>query len=247
MRPVLLLCLVATACLADDVLKNASVRLGPITNLDCTSDGGLTCGRTASTGTGDLRCSLASSTEQGCVSTAAQAFSGTKTFAGVRATSYGGVDGGVYAKLSTGASLTPVGFYTAYSPPLDDTRDPTRPVAFIAFTNGLAGSIQLRGFSGLPVVQGVNDGGLQPDGGLFPGYLVQLSATDDAGARIVCSARGVCDWTTGTFFHWVVDTTCGLDGGGRVNTGGTLFIAIDDTECLAAPGLNLEVDYTGLP
>lgn len=235
----------ATACLADDVLKNAGVRLGLVTNLDCTADGGLTCSRTLSTGTGNLRCSLASSTEQGCVSTVAQAFSGTKTFAGVRASSYGGADGGVYAKLSNGASLTPVGFVTAYSPSLDSTRDPTRFVAWFAL-GGLVSPIQVRGLFGLPVERGANDGGLQPDGG-NQAYLVTLTGIDDAGTRTVCSAAAECDFNTGTFFHMVNDTSCGLDGGGRVNSGGTLVISIDDTQCLVAPGLNLEVDYTGLP
>lgn len=89
-----LLVIVAPACFAQSLLKNAGARLGPVTSLDCAADGGLTCARTATTGTGRLYCSAASATETGCVTTGTQTFSGVKDF---KALSDGGVALSVYS------------------------------------------------------------------------------------------------------------------------------------------------------
>lgn len=137
--PLLALCLIAAGALADTVLKNASGRLGPVINLDCTSDGGLTCGRTASTGTGDLRCSSASVTEIGCVIPGTQSFKGDKTVQGaVNAQSFGGADGGpvlgaAFGALDGGGFPAPLGYVSGAS------GAGTAFASFPACTNALTG------------------------------------------------------------------------------------------------------------
>lgn len=116
MRTHLLLLCVSTACLADPVLKNAGVRLGSVTTLDCGADAGISCTRASGTATGRLACSSASGTELGCVTPDAQTLGGVKTFAGVAVHMKGtlNVDGGVY---TPGRVEADGGFraYSAYS------------------------------------------------------------------------------------------------------------------------------------
>jgi hypothetical protein len=74
--------LVASVAVADVIMKNAGNVAGPVTVIDCTSDGGVVCSRTASKGQGNVACASASTTEKGCLTPAAQSLAGDKTWTG---------------------------------------------------------------------------------------------------------------------------------------------------------------------
>lgn len=72
---------VSSYCLADINLKAAGTSKGPVSSIDCTTDGGITCGRTTSTSTAQLYCAPASSNSPGCIFPVAQTMGiGAKTF-----------------------------------------------------------------------------------------------------------------------------------------------------------------------
>jgi hypothetical protein len=73
--------LVGAVALADTILQNGNVVIGPIKSLDCRRDAGLTCWRDAGS-IGELQCNGATATEPGCVVPSAQTFAGTKTLTG---------------------------------------------------------------------------------------------------------------------------------------------------------------------
>jgi hypothetical protein len=77
--PFLLLPLVV---LAQVNLKNGPTRLGPVRDLVCASDGGLSCARDGGASAGILTCSPASTVETGCITPNAQSIAGDKTFLG---------------------------------------------------------------------------------------------------------------------------------------------------------------------
>lgn len=262
MRPVLLLSLIATACLADDVIKNAGVRLGPITNLDCSADAGVNCTRTGSTGTGNLRCTSATATELGCVSTTTQSFGGAKTFTGaVQAPSYGGADAGVFVKLSDGSSLIGAGAWNTYQPygmitaAAGVVPGTMGNVNGTGASKGIASKINVTGLYGSAFIDGLDtDGGAVSNDGGAKGYWLTLTATDDAGSRTICSSFQICANGVGAL-HPRSDTSCGADGGGIVNRNGYLLLqaatytaagVIALPEC-QVPAVNYVVNYTGMP
>lgn len=257
MRIALLLSLVATACFGQTVYKNGGTKLGTAVFVDCSADAGVNCTRTPATGTVNLRCSSASSTELGCVSTAAQSFAGAKTFTGaVQAPSYGGSDGGVYVKTSDGASLIGTGFFSTFWPSADyDDRDSTSRLTGVWIGNfgGLAGalpsSIQVKAFTGLHASIGTTDGGVNPvDGGdmIFNAWIL-AAPTDGGASRTVCSFESGCDYGGGSFPVVPYDTGCGLDGGGIITKDEVFFVIVTDSQCWINPAMNYTVLYTGIP
>lgn len=253
MRFSLLLSLLATACFGQTVYKNAGTKLGTAVFVDCSADAGVNCTRTAATGTVNVRCSIASATEPGCVSTSTQSFSGTKTFTAARAATYGGVDGGTYVKLEYGASLVPWGTYSSYSPPEDiATRDVINRFVGVwtgAVSIGLPGHVKIHAFTGLHTTVGTDDGGVNPvDGGamVFTASLF-VAATDGGASRNVCAFDGICNAGGGSFPIAPYDTTCGMDGGGIVDKSEMMFVIVNDVNCWLSPGVNYTVMYTGVP
>lgn len=256
---VVCLSLFAACAVADTVFKNAGARLGPVTSINCSADAGISCSRTASTGTGNLSCSSASATELGCVSTSAQTLSGQKTFTGgVRAPTFGGADGGVYVKTSDGASLVGAGVWSVHQPYGVLTQATAVVPGVFGITDGttgLASSVKITGVLGVALVDGEDtDGGpLSIDGG-SKGYWLTLSAVDDAGSRFICSSFQICNSGTG-LLHQRSDFSCGADGGGIVNRNGFIALAIaayDQSGALMTPecevpAVNYFVNYTGIP
>lgn len=265
MRKILLLSLFACVAFGDPTFKNAGTRLGPVGIVDCSADGGVSCTRTAATGTVNMRCSSASATELGCVSTSAQTLAGTKAFTGgVRTTNLGGVDGGVYAKLSDDSSLIAHGAWGVFQPygavPVGGSSSGSV-LGIMGALNGLSpgqglqSSITVAGVYGSAVTNGLNiDGGSVSTDGGSKGFWLNLLAIDDAGTRVLCTEFKVCEGGIGPF-HPVSLNDCGMDGGGRVNRGGNVFLTatyvnVDGSAMLpdcATPAVNYTVNYTGLP
>jgi hypothetical protein len=102
MRPLLALSLFASVALADVGLLNGGTVLGPVRDLDCQRDAGLTCLADAGVRVGKLRCNEATATEPGCVTPSAQSFAGNKTLA----TGYLRVVGVAHASLTACAAGT---------------------------------------------------------------------------------------------------------------------------------------------
>lgn len=115
MRFVLFLALLGSSAIAQTIYKNAGTQLGPAVFVSCQADAGVNCTRTAATGTVNLRCSSASATELGCMTTAAQTLAGNKSFTGkVTANDFGGIDAGP-ANSTTGFSSGTAGLGTAFA------------------------------------------------------------------------------------------------------------------------------------
>ncbi len=266
MRFALLLTLAASVACAQTVYKNAGSRLGTATFVDCSADAGVNCTRTPATGTVNLRCSSASSTEPGCVSTSSQTMAGTKTFTGgVRTTTLGGADGGVYAKLSDGSSLIAHGAWGVWQPygavlvggsSSGTVLGVMGALDGLTSGQGLQSSVVVAGLYGSAVVDGLNaDGGSVSRDGGSKGYWLNLIAIDDAGTRVICKDFKVCEGGIGAF-HPRSIPDCGLDGGGAVNRGGNLFLTstfldVDGVSSMLpdcyVPGVNYTVNYTGKP
>jgi hypothetical protein len=78
----LALVLVPMAVLADVGWKDSKRYIGPVRDVECGVDGGLSCERDAGTPVGVLRCRSATAIEPGCVTPSAQSFAGNKTWSG---------------------------------------------------------------------------------------------------------------------------------------------------------------------
>lgn len=67
--------------LADVGMRNGGTYLGPVKDIECGRDGGLSCVRDAGTSIGVLRCNSATATEPGCITPSDQVLgNGKKTF-----------------------------------------------------------------------------------------------------------------------------------------------------------------------
>lgn len=108
--------LVGGCAYADIVLKSAGTTKGPVGSLDCTTDGGITCGRNPNGSTAQLYCAPAASNSPGCILPIAQTLgTGAKTFptsvitplldAGMAVIGSVNTQASTIANINTGASL----------------------------------------------------------------------------------------------------------------------------------------------
>lgn len=184
MRLLALLPLLSSLALADVVLKNNGTSIGPVTNLDCSVDGGLVCARAA--GGGKLSCASATTTTPGCVDTGTQNWSGLKNFAasvtidgGLLVTGNLTVDGGAYVQ---GVVTTDGGLNLA----------------------GPASALLIQGSAGTSGQYLKTTGpGVAPTWGTLP------SSVSEATWAAQCSTCAVSDGTTNRFVgpYWTVNRT----------------------------------------
>jgi hypothetical protein len=79
LAPILLL---PALVLADVGLRNGGTYMGPVRDIDCARDAGLTCFRDAGYAIGKISCNPATATETGCVTVGAQTWAGSKSLTG---------------------------------------------------------------------------------------------------------------------------------------------------------------------
>lgn len=241
MKHALVLTLLAFSCLADTGWKNANVNLGPVIRVDCTSDGGIYCTRTASSAQGNLRCANATKAEIGCVTPSAQEWAGDKTLqANMRAQKFGGADGGNFVKLPTGISLPQSGSICANSYALTGQGANSRMIGGSQMRS--AGQfVQLTGVLSVP---GVPDGGVSADGGT-QSYTVDVY--DFTTSKLLCSGNEVDCAHAVNPFGWSVDNCGRVDGGALFAVDDYVYLRINDVSCLRPPVVNVCAEYQGLP